>query len=338
MVAGLVLAAAAALPQGQGPRDVVGVVCRSSESLVLLDAAEGLLLAEVRLGLEPSDVAASPDRKTFWVTNTLGQTVQVVDIFQKRTVAVIPLYRETDPAGFPRLYGPRAITLSGNGALAFVACPSKDLLVTIDAPGRKVTQRLALPEVDERVDPSALAVVGAGRVAVAGRASRQVILVKADGSAVVHRVALEGRPVDLFWEGLGTGFPVDEEEKRALWVLESDRNRVVRVDLGAREVVRKAPLAGRRPVSLHGSAGVLYMTFGVQGGVGMAYPWTEREAVHLELGQQTPDMAVYDGGARMALLDSEEDEVLLLVREARLRLARGLPVPGDPVAVAVMER
>ncbi|MDP6370318.1 MAG: hypothetical protein QF615_11965, partial [Planctomycetota bacterium] len=238
----------------------------------------------------------------------------------------------------PRLYGPRAITLSRNGSLAYVSCPSKDTLVTIDAPGRRVVQRLQLSESDESVHPGALALAGAGRVAVAARVSRQIILVKADGSAVVNRVGLEGRPEDLFWERQGTGFPVDEEESRALWVLESDRNRVVRVDLPSREVVRKAPLAGVGPISLMGSAGVLYTTHGAQGGIGMAYPWTDREAVHLELGQQTAAMAVYAGGARMALLDSEENEVLLLVREARLRLARGLPVPGNPVALAVMER
>ncbi len=84
------------------------VVCQHSNSLIMLDPADGRVLREIGVGRQPHGVAISPDGGTLYVTNRLSDSLSVIDADSGKVVRTVTVGNEphgvlTDATG-RRLY------------------------------------------------------------------------------------------------------------------------------------------------------------------------------------------------------------------------------------------
>ena len=86
------------------------VVCEDDDSLLAVDVHAQHVLAKVKVGHKPKDVATSPDGKTLYVTNEWDDTVSEID-------AASFSVRRTLPTG----WGPVGVTTDRTGNVLYVA-------------------------------------------------------------------------------------------------------------------------------------------------------------------------------------------------------------------------
>ncbi len=86
------------------------VVCEDDDSLLAVDVRAQHVLAKVKVGHKPKDIATSPDGKTLYVTNEWDDTVSEID-------AASFSVRRTLPTG----WGPVGVTTDRTGKVLYVA-------------------------------------------------------------------------------------------------------------------------------------------------------------------------------------------------------------------------
>ncbi len=204
-------------------------------SLAFLDAQQGTVLGEARLGKYPADIAVAPDRDEAFVANFVSNTISVVDLTAMRVVRTIPLGPEPGTVarlalemttGYlialsypPRMTGGgppdgaihlidarqgrvvRTITLPNPTALALDRSTGQVLVSSAASPTGRLTALDALGQVRWSVpigpSPVALAVdEGAGRLFVADRETGLLVLETASGQ-IRCTLPITGRPVAL---------------------------------------------------------------------------------------------------------------------------------------------
>jgi YVTN family beta-propeller protein len=151
---------------------------RTSDSVSLVDLAEGKVLAEARVGRRPFAVALRG--ATAVVTNWLSDTVSVLDVSPPRlaVTATIPVGDE-----------PRGAALAADGATAYVAVSGEDAVAVVDLRERKVAARIAAGD-----EPWFLALTPDGKRLAAGNSlSGDVSVIDVAERKLLYSVPVEGR-------------------------------------------------------------------------------------------------------------------------------------------------
>jgi len=89
---------------------VLCVACEESDSLILVDTAEGRVISEIPVEHQPHGVAVSPDDSFAYVTNRGSDTMSVVDLLSGESVATVPVGDE-----------PHGVVVNKTGDRIFVA-------------------------------------------------------------------------------------------------------------------------------------------------------------------------------------------------------------------------
>ncbi|MHC4063717.1 MAG: beta-propeller fold lactonase family protein [Planctomycetota bacterium] len=108
------------------------VVCEHSNSLLVLDPAEGKVVSEIEVGLRPHDVAVSPDGSRLYVTNRLSDSLMVVDANEQKVAAEIPVGDE-----------PHGVLTDTTGRWLFVLNTEENSISVIDTQSLTEVRRLA---------------------------------------------------------------------------------------------------------------------------------------------------------------------------------------------------
>jgi YVTN family beta-propeller protein len=329
-VAVVVVAAVAVAMNGSGA-DVAVL----PDSVAVIDAESGRVVADVVVGAQPAAVAT--DGRSVWVANVADGTVSQIDVGDRRVAgAIVPnLAVEALAAGrgsvwiadsergravradadvgtvadsvrFPTTTehpGRSTAAALGMGSL-WVANPKLSRVFRIDAATRRVSSY-----VDVGNDAAAVA-VGAGAVWVADSTDNTVIrIVPAGGGAVTDTIPL----------GNGPGAIAASDE--AIWVANSGDDTVSRIDPATSAIKAEIPV-GRRPSGIAVGAGAVWVANSLSGTVSRIDPRADRVTQTIEVGEAPQSLAVAGG------------RVWVSVQEAP---ATPVPAGGRPVARVLLE-
>jgi len=105
----------------------VWVACEASSSVVVVDAAKRVKVAEIPVGGQATDVAFSPDGSSAYVSNRLDDSVSVIDVAARKVRQTIPVGDE-----------PHGLLTDRSGRILYVLnTSSRDLSVIDLATGRE---------------------------------------------------------------------------------------------------------------------------------------------------------------------------------------------------------
>ena len=107
--------------------DKRGVAASGAVSFV--DVAARRSVAQVEVGLHPSDMALSPDGATLYVANANADTVSVLDTGARRVLRTLVV--KPDPA-LPFGSAPNALALTADGRTLYVACGGNNAVAAFD--------------------------------------------------------------------------------------------------------------------------------------------------------------------------------------------------------------
>jgi YVTN family beta-propeller protein len=212
-----------------GRRVVAACTGADDQSLHLLDAATGKLLAKEPVKKSWLGLAISPDGARVYLAGAGGKNVLVYALEGDRFVAgqALPLRKADEPAKLDAT--PSGLAVSADGRSLWVARILLNDLVRIDLSSRTVAASVAVG-----VHPYRPVLSPDGTLlAVANWGAASVSLVDAGSGAVVATVKTEDHPSDLLFSRDG----------RTLFVAQSNRNLVAAVDLSARSVARQISVA-----------------------------------------------------------------------------------------------
>lgn len=125
----------------------VYVTNRTANTVSVIDAAAGKVVAEVRVGRGPAGVAVSPDGKWVYAANTWDHTVSVIDAAGRRVAATIKV-------GFE----PTGLAVSPDGRRVYTANYISNDVSVIDTASRKLIASIPVGRA-----PTYLALTGDGR-------------------------------------------------------------------------------------------------------------------------------------------------------------------------------
>ncbi len=212
-----------------GTRVVAACTGADDQSLHLLDAATGKVLAKEPVKKSWLGLAVSPDGKRVYLAGAGGRIVLVYRLEGDRFVAEdpLPLRKADEPAKLDAT--PSGLAVSADGKSLWAARILLNDLVRIDLASRTVVA--AVPVGVHPYRP-VLSPDGA-LLAVSNWGAASVSLVDAASGAVRATVTTADHPSDLAFSRDG----------RTLFVAESNRNLVAAVDVAARKVVRQISVA-----------------------------------------------------------------------------------------------
>jgi YVTN family beta-propeller protein len=276
-----------------GGRSAVPAV---GNSLAVIDARSGRLVADTGVGATPTDVAAAEG--AYWVTNADGHTVSRVDA---RTNAVLQTIRVGN--------GPSGIA---TGAGAVWAVNSLDGTVSrIDPATNTVVQ-------DIGVGSQPLGIVyAAGSVWVANTGEGTITRVDLDGGT--RTKTLEVAATELAF-GAGT-----------LWASQRAAGRVARIDPATGKQVASIPV-GNGPTGIAFGHGALWATNSLDGTVSRIDPATNSVAAAIPTGNGPVAVTV---DARGIWVSNQFDGNVVRIDPSRNQLVQRLRVGGRPVGMAI---
>lgn len=110
----------------------VWTACEASGSVVVVDAARRLKVAEIPVGGQATDVAFSPDGSRAYVSNRLDDSISVIDVAARKVLQTIPVGDE-----------PHGLLTDRSGRTLYVLNTSARDLSVIDLAAGRETRRLA---------------------------------------------------------------------------------------------------------------------------------------------------------------------------------------------------
>jgi YVTN family beta-propeller protein len=110
----------------------VWVACEAAGSVVVVDTARRVRLAEIPVGGQATDVVFSPDGSRAYVTARLNDSVSVIDVVSRKVIHTIPVADE-----------PHGVAVDPAGRNLFVLGTAFDAISVVDVAGRRETKRLA---------------------------------------------------------------------------------------------------------------------------------------------------------------------------------------------------
>jgi YVTN family beta-propeller protein len=110
----------------------VWVACEASGSVIVVDAARRVKLAEIEVGGQATGLVFSPDGTRAYVTSRLNDSVVVVDVVGRRVLQSFPVADE-----------PHGIAVDPRGGTLFVMGTAFDAVSVVDVATGKETKRLA---------------------------------------------------------------------------------------------------------------------------------------------------------------------------------------------------
>ena len=166
---------------GERPTGTLLVVNKGEATLSLVDLSTEEEITRIGTGEGPHEVAASPDGQRAVVTNygtqqSPGNTLTVIDLERRESIATIDLGEQTRPHGITWLPDERrvAVTTEGNGTLTVVDVATGRVETAIPT-GQEVSHEVAVTPDGAR---AFVANIGSGSVTVidldAGRVLRQI--------------------------------------------------------------------------------------------------------------------------------------------------------------------
>lgn len=212
-----------------GTRVVAACTGADDQSLHLLDAATGKLLAKEPVKKSWLGLAISPEGKRVYLAGAGGRNVLVYRLESDRFVAedALPLRRADEPAKLDAT--PSGLAVSTDGKSLWAARILLNDLVRIDLASRTVAASVPVGVHPYR---PVLSPDGA-LLAVSNWGAATVSLVDAATATVVGTVRMADHPSDLLFSRDG----------RTLFVVQSNRNLVAAVDVAARKVARQISVA-----------------------------------------------------------------------------------------------
>jgi YVTN family beta-propeller protein len=105
-----------------------------TDTLYVLDASSGAIVAGVKVGDEPEGVAVSPDGRLIYVTSEGENAVLAFDAARRSVTAHIPVGER-----------PRSVAFAPDGAHAFVTGETNDSLSELDTAANKVVRVAKVP-------------------------------------------------------------------------------------------------------------------------------------------------------------------------------------------------
>jgi len=212
-----------------GTRVVVACTGADDQSLHLLDAATGKLLAKEPVTKSWLGLAISPDGRRVYLAGAGGKNVLVYRLENDRFVARDPLsLRRTDEPA-ERDATPSGIAVSPDGKSLWVARILRNDVVRVDLGSGAVTARVPVGTHPYRPVLSP----GGALLAVANWGAASVSLVDTAAARVVGTVRTADHPSDLAFAPDG----------KTLFAVETNRNLVAAVDVVSRRVVRQISIA-----------------------------------------------------------------------------------------------
>jgi YVTN family beta-propeller protein len=162
------------------------VTCEASGTVIVVDVATRLKVAEIRSGGQPADVTFSPDGKRAYVSNRLDDSVSVIDTATRKLVHTIPVGDE-----------PHGLLTDRSGKTLYVLNTSSDDISVVDTGTFAEVKRLSASRY-----PWSLALSPDGsRLVVTNALSRfvkfrtppvsEATVIDTAGAKVVDRVALK---------------------------------------------------------------------------------------------------------------------------------------------------
>lgn len=133
-------------------RAQVYVVNTPSDTLDVIDAPSGQLVARVSTGVDPVSVAVRPSEEEIWVANHISDTVSVIDIDPASAtyLMVVATIQDIDlEKKATRFNEPVGIAFA-NASKAYVALSSSNQIAVIDAESRKVSKYFTIPAQEPR--------------------------------------------------------------------------------------------------------------------------------------------------------------------------------------------
>jgi YVTN family beta-propeller protein len=162
------------------------VACQASGTVIVVDLATRLKVAEISSGGQPADVAFSPDGKRAYVSNRLDDAVSVIDTATRKAVHTIPVGDE-----------PHGLLTDPSGKTLYVLNTSSDDISVVDTGTFTEVKRLSAsrypwslalsPDGSRLVVTNALSRLGKFRAPPVSEAT----VVDTTGATVVDRVALK---------------------------------------------------------------------------------------------------------------------------------------------------
>jgi YVTN family beta-propeller protein len=109
----------------------VWAACEASGSVVVVDAARRMKVAEIPVGGQATDLVFSPDGSTAFVTSRLDDAVAVVDVAARRVLRTLAVADE-----------PHGLAIDPAGRTLFVAGTAQDAVSVVDLAAGKEARRL----------------------------------------------------------------------------------------------------------------------------------------------------------------------------------------------------
>ncbi len=110
----------------------VWAACEASGSVVVVDAARRVKVAEIPVGGQATDLVFSPDGTTVYVTSRLNDSVVVIDVATRKVLQNFPVADE-----------PHGIAVDPSGKTLFVMGTAFDAVSVVDVATGRETKRLA---------------------------------------------------------------------------------------------------------------------------------------------------------------------------------------------------
>jgi len=110
----------------------VWVACEASGSVVVVDAARRVKVAEIEVGGQATGIVLSPDGTRAYVTSRLEDSVAVVDVPGRRVLQRVAVADE-----------PHGIAIDPSGRALFVMDTAQDAISVVDVAAGRETKRLA---------------------------------------------------------------------------------------------------------------------------------------------------------------------------------------------------
>ena len=140
------------LPDGS----LVYVANTPADTVDVIDAASGTVVARVHVGIDPVGIAVRPDGKEVWASNHVSDSISVIDADPASATRhqVLATIQDLDAATKSTRFDEPVGIAFASKRKAYVALSSSNRIAVVDVPARRVVRHLAIAA----QDPRALAV------------------------------------------------------------------------------------------------------------------------------------------------------------------------------------